>query len=286
MKFRTIFILFNAVILISFLFVLLLPLFLLGPAYTLGFWKENWSLALLFLLVLGGVNAFFGLNWKVFTLLEAEDWSGLSAHLVDRVFVRKRYGSREVTLLVNAYLLLGDVSGIEGLEVELKARRPALLRRHALLFGVTRLLRNKPAEAEAFLAPWLDAMDVEDARWLRFDWAFSLVLQRRIREALPRLKAAALDRDAVLSLLAAYLIGNLGLAATTEEGERAELAALAEARRAALRKRFPPSRWNAEVERAKGEIHIVVLSRLIDDAGSWLFATPASSAAAAPPAQA
>ncbi len=272
MKFRTIYILFNVVIVVSFLFVFLMPFFVLGPQYSRAFWKGNWYLALFFLLLVGGLNAFFIANWKIFVLVEREDWGALAAHLVDRIFTKKRYGSRHVALLVNAYLLESDVAGIEKLEAELASRRPELLRRNAVLFGVTRLLRNKPGEAESFLKPYLGAKDADNREWLRFDYAFSLVLQHRTGEALPELRAGLASRDAVLALLSAYLIGSLGVAAVASEAEKRELATLAASTRDALKKRFPGERWNREVERAKGEVHIVILSKLIDDAGRWLFA--------------
>ena len=273
MKFRTIYILFNVVVVVSFLFIFLLPFFLLGPAYSLGFWKDNWYLAAIFLAVIAALNTFFIMNWKVFTLVEKEDWSALSVHLVDLIFNKKRYNGRHVALLVNAYLLQSDIEGIARLEAELQDRRPELLRRHAVLFGVTRLLRNKPAEAEAFLQPYLGARDAEAREWLRFDYAFSLVLQRRLSEATPYLREGSSSRDAVLSLLSAYLLDSLVATSASSDQEREALKTQADATRQALRKRFPGQRWNREVERAKGEIHIVILSRLIDDAGRWLFET-------------
>ncbi|HET7839490.1 MAG TPA: hypothetical protein VFL04_06990 [Rectinemataceae bacterium] len=272
MKFRTIFILFNIVIIVSFLFVFLLPFFLLGAEYSLGFWKGNWYLALFFLALIAALNAFFLFNRKVFTLVESEDWGALSAHLVDLIFVQHKYRPTHIRLLVNAYLLQSNVEGIERLEAELAAKKPALLRSNALLFGVTRLLRNRPAEAEAFFAKYLEAREVQTRDWLRFDYAFSLVLQRRIADAVPILREGALSRDAVLSLLSAYLLGSLGAASLSEQEGRAELVAFAEAARARLTKRFGGPRWSREVDRAKNEVHIVILSKLIDDAGAWLFA--------------
>ncbi len=278
MKFRTIFVLFNVVIIISFLFVFLLPFFLLGGEYSLSFWKGNWYLALFFLALIAALNAFFLANRKVFTLVEREDWGALSAHLVDLIFAKKRYRATHVRLLVNAYLLQSNVDGIERLEAELSAKKPALLRSSALLFGVTRLLRNRPAEAEDFFAKYLEAREVQSRDWLRFDYAFSLVLQRRIVDALPILREGAGSRDAVLALLSAYLIGSLGAAAVPEKEERAELLAFAEAAKARLAKRFGGPRWSREVERAKNEVHIVILSKLIDDAGAWLFAVSEKTA--------
>jgi hypothetical protein len=277
MKFRTIYILFNVVVVLSFLFVFFMPFFLLGPEYSLAFWKSNWYLALIFLLVIGALNAFFIANWQIFVLVEKEDWASLSVHLVDKIFNKKRYGSRHVDLLVNAYLLMSDVDGIGRLETELAAHRPELLKHSAVLFGVTRLLRNRPAEAEAFLKPYLEAKGVDSRDWLRFDYAFSLVLQRRFSDAAPYLREAASSHDAILSLLSAYLLGSLVAAAAATEAEKTELRALADATRSRLRKRFPGQRWNREVERAKSEVHIVVLTKLIDDACRWLFEAPATA---------
>jgi hypothetical protein len=271
MKFRTIFILFNVVIIVSFAFVFFLPFFLLGSSYSIAFWSDNWILALFFLVLVCALNIFFLANRKVFVLVEREDWGGLSAYLVDKIFAKGRYRPSHVRLLVNAYLLQSDVGGIERLEAELAAKKPAVLRNNAVLFGVARLLRNRPAEAENFLAHYLDAKDVEDREWLRFDYAFSLVLQRRVADALPILREGCSSHDAVLALLSAYLIGSLG-EPTSIESEREELRRLAEDTRERLSGRFAGPRWAKEVEKAKNEVHIVILSKLIDDASRWLFA--------------
>jgi len=272
MKFRTIFILFNIVILVSFCFVFLFPFFVLGARSSLLFWKDNWYLALFFILLLGGINAFFIYNRKVFSLVEKEDWAALSAHLSDEIYAKGRFRASSIRLLVNACLLRSDVAGIEKLEDALAAKKPALLRRNALLFGVTRLLRNRPAEAEAFFARYLDAKDADSRGWLRFDYAFSLVLQKRVGDALGILKEGLASKDAVLALLSSYLLGSIGAAASDSQDERAELAARAETTRKRLLSRFTAPRWSREVERAKAEVHIVILSKLIDDAGRWLFA--------------
>jgi hypothetical protein len=282
MKFRTIFILFNVVILVSFLFVFFLPIFVLGASASVDFWKGNWYLALLFLLLIGGLNAFFLANRKTFSLVEREAWGELSAHLVGLMFPRSRFSSSRVRLLVNAYLLQSDIAGIERLEAELKAKKPALLRKNALLFGVTRLLRSRGDEAESFFVSYLEARDVDSRDWLRFDYGFSLVLQKKGAAALPYLTEGASSRDPVLRLLAAYLLGSVGVAAAPDEAGKAKARDLAQAARQALRKRFTKDRWDREVERAKSEVHIVILTKLLDDAGRWLFEAAPGSPALAP----
>jgi hypothetical protein len=274
MKFRTIYLLFNVVIAVSFVFVFLLPFALLGWEYSVEFWKGSWYLALFFLLLLGILNAFFVLNWRIFSLVEKEDWSGLTAHLVELVFVKKRYGSRHLGLLVDAYLLQGDVGGIERLEEELTRHRPALLRKSAVLFGLTRLLRDRPAEAAAFLEPLLGKREVDNWEWLRFDYAFALVLQRRFAEAQPQLLEGASSSDPVLALLAAYLLATVIVEAGLPAADSASAERAAESVRLRLARRFPGERLGREIERARGEFQVVILSKLIGDARAWLSSNP------------
>lgn len=275
MKFRTIFILFNVVILTSFVFVFLMPLLILDSGSFLGFWKDNWYLALFFILLITGLNAFFLANRKVFVLVEREDWNGLIAYLVRTMFGSNpsrpgHFRSSRVRLLINAYLLQSDAEGIARLEETLAAQRPDLLRKNALLFGVTRLLTGHNEEAEAFFKKYLDAKDAYSADWLRFDYGFSLIMQKRVVESRPYLEGALASSDAVLRAIAAYLLGGLYVNAETVEENRQSARARAEEERVRLRKRFDERRWRKEVERAKSEVHIVILSKLVDDAGRWL----------------
>ncbi|MBU0935154.1 MAG: hypothetical protein KKI09_07255 [Spirochaetes bacterium] len=278
MKFKTIFILFNIIIAISFLFIFFMPVFILGSAYGLSFWGKNWPLALFFVGILAVFNAFFISNWKVFTLIEAENWEELSKILSIRLFEKKQFSRRNVRLFVNASLLRSDSEAIKRLENTLQAEKPALLCREATLFGTAWLLRNDPAGAEQFLTPWLDNKNVDNRDWLNFYYAFSLILQKRALEATSRLEALLNKPDRVLALLAAYLYGSLCVIAAPEV-DREHMRLKAEARRQDLAKAFTPERWSRETERAKGEVHVVVLSKLIDEAGTWMFKAAKTEAA-------
>lgn len=271
MKFKTIFALFNIVLVLSFVFILVMPFFLLGTGYSLTFWARNWPLIIFFIIVLAGFNIFFALNWRLFLALESENWKAVTSLLVDQVFTRHRYDRRTIRLLVNTALLKGDVELVWKIEQELRERRPAALKRDAVLFGVAYLLRNDPVASERFLSPFLDARGVDNAQWLGFYHAFSLVMQKRAQEAIglfqPYLKAG----DPVLALLSAYLTGTL-CASAVEIEKREELQVKAHSVRAHLAGRYSSLRWARESEKAKGEMHIVILSKILDDASSWLFA--------------
>jgi hypothetical protein len=269
-KFKTIFILFNAILIFSFAFIFIMPFMLLGMQYSLQFWSQNWPMVVFFIVVLAGFNLFFSMNWKLFTLLESEDWNALGALLGDMVFSRKRYGRRTVRLLVNTALLRGDSQVIERLESVLRAEKPGALRRDAVLFGAARLLRNDALASERFLAEFADGKGVENPAWLQFYYSFSLVLCKHIDQALPRLEAMMGSRDPIMALLSAYLLGTVG-AAGAESTEKQRLNDVTSARRTEIARRFSQDRWMREVERAKSEVHIVILSRIIDEATAWLI---------------
>ncbi|MGD9939735.1 MAG: hypothetical protein AB7T74_08025 [Clostridia bacterium] len=270
MKFKTIFALFNIVLVLSFTFILVMPFFLLGAEYSLSFWARNWPLIIFFVIVLAGFNTFFAINWRLFSALEAEDWQAVSSLLSDRVLRQHKHDRRTIRLLLNTALLKGDVQLVRKVEQELREHRPAALRRDAVLFGVALLLRNDPVASERFLAPFLDGHGVDNAKWLGFYHAFSLVMQKRASEAVGLLQPYLDADDPVLALLAAYLTGTL-CASTVDAGRREELLTEARRVRTRLAKHYTSLRWAKESERAKGEMHIVILSRILDDASAWLF---------------
>ncbi len=271
MKFKTIFYLFNAVVAFSFLFIFLFPLLVLGGGYAAGFWKSNWFLGVFFLVILGVLNGFFFSNWKLFEFVEREDWTALTAWLDGRIFGKGLVRIQHVRLYVNAAMLRSDLAAIDRLETFLREKKPALLRRLAVLFGVGYLLRNEADSCLAFFEPYLESPEVESRGWLWLDYSFNLVLRNRAPEALPWLGRAASQRDPVLTLLAAYMAANLVAPALPAGADRDAALATAEGYRGGLRKRFDAERWSREVEKAKNDVHVVILSRLIDDAGLWLF---------------
>jgi hypothetical protein len=269
-KFKTIFILFNAILVFSFAFIFIMPFMLLGVKYSMQFWLQNWPMVIFFAVVLAGFNAFFVMNWKLFSLLESEDWNSLGALLGEKVFSRKRYDRRTLRLLVNTALLRGDMQTIERLESLLRSEKPGSLRRDAVLFGAARLLRNDSVASERFLSEFADGKGVENPAWMQFYYSFALVLCKKVDEASLRLEALMGSKDPILALLSAYLLGTLGTTGATST-ERQRLAAAALARRAEIVAKYNQDRWTREVERAKSEVHIVILSRILDEATAWLI---------------
>jgi hypothetical protein len=268
MKFKSIFIVFNIIIVFSFLFIFFMPLALLGWDYTSVFWGKNWPLALVFVAIIGALNVFFALNWKIFSMLEREEWTQLASFLEERVYRKKSFRSQYVRILVNTYMVSSNVGGIERLEEAVRRDKPALLERNALLFGIPYVLKNDGAKMESFFAPFLPSKKVESRDWIAWDYSFALLVQKKPGEAAARLRELVrTSRDACIKLLSLYLI------ATTEGGKPADGTSdpVTTGVREYLKTKFPRDKLAKEIERAKGEVYVVILSRLLDDALDWLY---------------
>ena len=271
MKFKTIYILFNAVILLSFGFIFLMPLLLLGGDYFSLFVSKNWIAGALFLLTLIIINGYFLWNWKLFRLLETEDWSGLIHLLEHRVFEKGRCRKGTIKMLINAYVVTSGVDKISVLESHLREKKPALLRIYALQFGIPYLLKMKdqPKAAETYFGKAAERADAPHRDWLRWSYASSLLQQRQFDAA----KATLLELldsklDPVLELLTVH-----GLSFFT--GADAQLAERVQSERRRLARRFTSEQWDKRIESNSRHIQIVLFNGIIRDAKRWLFEQPA-----------
>jgi len=275
LKFKTLYILFNAVIVAAFLFIFLLPLAMLGPDYFRQFAQKNWIAALLFLATLIIINGYFAYNWKLFSLLEKEDWPGLIRHLEDSIFRRGRLAKGSCRLLLNAYLITGNSEAVAALETRVRRDKPGLIKTLALPFGLPYLLRKQPereaAEAAAgYFGPLAGEPGVGDRGWVRWNYAFSLMRLGRYEEARAQLDALLEGRPKPeLRLLGLYMLESF-VEKDPRLGERLERGKLE------LRRQLSREQWRRRLE-AGGNPQVTLLAPVIKEAADWLFSDRASA---------
>ena len=270
MKLKTIFIVFNLVVVLAFLSIFMVPLFVLGVEYFSFFASRNWIAALLFAVTFLGANLYFLRNWQLFGLLEREDWPVLVTWLEERIYRRGRLRASWVRLLANAYLLTSAIDGIRRLEDHLAGKRPALLRRHPLPFGLPYLLKSPPAEAQAWFARQASLPGVRHRDWLRWNSAFCLLQDQQLdaaRAELLELQDSRSVRDPLLHLLTLFMLDSFSKA---DPAVRTQV----EGRKQALRRRYRRPQLERVVERSRGNMEVLILSRLVRDALEWLYGTP------------
>ncbi len=279
MKLKAIFLLFNSVLVVSFLLIFLMPLFLLGTDSFSLFWGRNWIIAAVFLASLGAVNAYFGVNWRLFVSLEKEDWPALVVLLEHRILRRGLTRPMYVRLLLNAYLILSNTEGILALEAFLRKKSPRLVERFSLPFGIPYLLMKDPAVSEAFFSSLLASKRLSGRDWVRWNRSFSLIQMGRgeaAKEELAALGGSA--REPVVRLLSLYLLDVLG------RNDPAAERLVSDGKRA-LQSAYTPQGMQRVIERSGENMEVVILSKIVGDARAWLYgdgSRPAHTPGAAP----
>jgi hypothetical protein len=275
MKMKAIFILLNAVLAIAFVVIFFTPLLLLGGDWFSLFWARNWPIAIVFLATLGAVDAYFLLNWKLFQGLEREDWAGVAGFLEERIFRKGRVLRTHVRLLLNTYLVTSNTEGILALEAYLAEKKPGAIGSFSLQFGIPHLLAKDPNDPESFFRGLLASPHVADRDWVKWNHAFSLLQMKHPDEARAELaELADTVTDQVLLLLTLYLLDVLAK-------DDAALESKVAAKRDQLKTRHTPATFQKTIEKSGGNMQVVVLSRLLQDAVMWLFAGSSASAARA-----
>ena len=270
MKIKAIFVILNVVLGVAFLVIFLTPVFMLGGDWSSLFWSRNWPIALVFLVALAAVDAYFILNWSLFDGLEREDWTRVAAFLEKRIYERGRVSSMYVRLLLNTYLVTSNLESISALETYLRRRKPALIGRFSLQLSIPHLLAKDPKEPEAFFRNLLSAKGVSDRDWMKWNHAFSLLQMKSPDEARNELVPLAQSgTDQVLQLLSLYL---LDVVAKDDPNLERKISSL----RGSLRDRSTPKEMAKTIEKAGNNMEVVVLSRMLKDAVEWLFAAPSA----------
>jgi hypothetical protein len=237
-----------------------------------GFWHNFWPLALILVLVLIGMNVYFGVNRRLFMLLEREDWPALVDHLEHRVIQKSRYTPGMVRLLANSYLVMSDSGSVTALENKLAIAKPALLETNALVFGAARILGGDPGGAANFFSVRLEKgrLPAREKQWVRWYYGFSLLLDRHFEQAAAEFKTlASSSNDALITGLSAFFLDDT-LLKYTEDQDGFRIV-IEEGRDRVMKVLKTPAEWHKEAVRIETEVHAAILQKYIDQAGAWLF---------------
>jgi hypothetical protein len=270
LKFKSLFIIFNIIIVFFLLVVCLLPLFILGPDLVPRFWASGWPLAAVLVFALAALNVFYFSRRRLYYLLEREDWPALQDYLEQRVISRGRYTPQMVQLLANTYLVMSDSAGVTALENKTALANPALIEANALVFGAARILGGDTAGAVNFFSARGEKGKAKDPHWNRGYYGFSLLLNRQFEKAAAEFKALAAESpDALITGLSAYFLWDT-LRKYTENGKECRDKAR-EGRNRVQQFVKTPEEWNREAGKIETEVHAAVIKQYIGRAGAWLF---------------
>jgi hypothetical protein len=266
MKFKALFIIFNVVLIVSFVLIFFAPLIFLGEENFLLVIKQNLPISALFLLLLLFFNIYFLLNLRFYSYLEKEDWNGLIGYLENSIYKRGSTRSSYIKILINSYLVTSNIEDIKKLEKYLMKKSPSRVQKFSTQFSIPHLLSHNPEEAEDFFNSLLEMGGTHNRDWIKWNYAFSLMQQNKEEQGKNVLVSLLhFTRDAVLLLLTLYLLESYAK-------RDAEIKEETEKSMAALKANCPEKTWEKILEEAKKKnIEVLMLSQIIKDASSWFF---------------
>ena len=256
--------------------MLVLPVLILGKDLAAHFWRSIWFFVPLIVFIQVFINVFFALNYRIYSLLEKEDWPALVQELKKQIFSKGRYRSRLVTLLINTHLVLSEIQAITELEKELtaKSKNKNPVNHNALGFGAARIVQKDFQGAADFFGSRINGSipcKAADAEWLRWYHGFSLFLSRRFEEAAAYFIILAREgKESIPSGLSAYFLHkHLSTALPLRSAELEKEAENGKNRiTLSVQKK---SGWDREVKHKETEIYAVILSSYIQNTGDYLY---------------
>lgn len=265
MKFKTIFISFNIILLFSFIFIFFMPFIMLGGEYSRLFWERNWYLALIFFCVLLGMNVYFSLNWKLFSVLETENWAEVQTLIEDRVFKKGKLTVQNIRLLLNTYLVLGRLDKMKELDSMLLEKKPDLEAEFGVEFGLPYLVKNDAEQLETHFSRLSSHKKAQPKDWIRWNLAFSHLMIKDFEAAKEGfLRSLETSQDPIIIVLSLFLLTSFG---ELDSGIKALLAE----KKKKFREKHPKKAWEKILSKAQGNLELVILMKLVRDATAWVY---------------
>ena len=220
------------------------------------------------LLIIMSLFIFF--NYRLFSLLEREDWPALAYYLEQKVYIKRRYTYRNVRLLASSYLVISDYSSVLNLEAKTHLAKDSLIPKNILVFGAARILSGGYAEAALFFRKYQKKCKDSDRYWVRWYIGFSNLLAGDFGASELEFTSLAVScGDAVISGLSAYFIAN-SLEKKSQDPQKCR-AALQQGRTRVVSALKNIRGWKKEIEKMGTDIHTAIIRKYIDAAGVWLF---------------
>jgi hypothetical protein len=270
LKFKYLIISFSVLIAIIVLITALLPLIFSGHGNAVTFRYISLPLILFMAFLLICMSIFFFFNYRLFSLLEREDWPALAYYLERKVYVKGRYSNRNVRLLASSYLVISDFQSVLKLESKASLAKPSVISKNILIFGAARVLSGGYKEAAAFFKTHLGKCNKTDRQWVHWFYGFSQLLNGDFKQAEAEFLSSAVSSDSILITgLSAHFLRNSIEKHSLEPQKCRETA---ENGRERVKNAINNAEnWQKEKEKLGAEIHIAIINKYIDEAGKWLF---------------
>jgi len=270
LRFKYLIIAFTIIISIVILVTALMPLFLTRYEYTINFRYITLPLLMFMALFLTCMSIYFFINYRLFSLLEREDWPALAYYLEQKIYVKHKYSEKNVRLLASAYLVISDFQSVLKLESKVILAKPSVVNKNILIFGAARILSGSHADAAAFFKTYMGKCEKRDKQWLNWFYGFSLLLSGDFNQAEPDFSSLAVSSgDVLITGLSAYFLHSSIEKRSLDPDKCREIAE--NGRQRVIKAVKTIEKWGKEADKVGAEIHIAIIRKYIDEAAKWLF---------------
>jgi hypothetical protein len=247
-------------------------LFFLPARTELILYFRQFFLPLIFFILLTFVcvNIFLLFNYRLFSLLEREDWPALSYYLENKIYTKGKYNARNVRLLASSYLVILDYASVFKLENKAMHAKPSVIDKNILIFGTVRILNGSLEEAVDFFRMYLEKGKKSERQWIRMFYGFSLLLCGAFNRAEQEFSFLALSSNNTLVCgLSVYFLGT-SILNYSQKFDECKLI-VENGRTRIIRKYKNLKSVKEETEKIGSDIHAVIIKNYIDEAGNWFF---------------
>jgi len=270
LKFKRLMLLYSIIITIAILTAAVLPVVMAGAEFAVYIKSLTLPLILFIVLLLSCMMVFFLLNYRLFSLLEKEDWPALSYYLEKKIYTKGRYSAAKVRILASSYLVILDYASVFKLENKAKLARPSVIDKNALIFGTAKILSGNHKEAAEFFWAHREKCRADERQWVRWFYGFSLLLCGVFNKAEQEFSSLAISsKDAIICGLSAYFLFAYIASHSKNHEECVNIAEKGKAR--VIKKLKKADRWEKEAAKIGDEIHTAIIKKYVDEAGKWLF---------------
>ena len=272
MKFKYLIIAFSILIVLFLLITALLPLIIPDPAQTANLRYMTSPLLFFMSAILVCLGIFFLINYRLFLLLEREDWPALAYYLEQKIYVKNRYSNRYVKLLASSYMVISDYPSVIKLESKAFLAKKSVVEKNVLIFGPARVISGDYKGAAAFFKTHLEKgkLNKQDREWVRWFSGFSCLLISAFDKAETEFMTLAVSSsDAIIAGLSAYFLANNLSGKSLRQQDC--LAAAENGRKRIVDTLKTLENWKKEVNKAETAIHVAIVRKYINETGTWLF---------------
>jgi hypothetical protein len=216
------------------------------------------------------VIIFLLLNYRLFSLLEREDWPALSYYLENKIYTKGKYSARNVRFLAISYLVILDYASVFKLENKAIHAKPYVIEKNILIFGAVRILNGSLKEAVDFFRVHLKKGKKNERPWIRMFYGFSLLLCGAFNRAEHEFSYVAISsKNMLICGLSVYFLG-ASILNYSQKPDECKLI-VENGRNRIIRKYKSVRGWEKEAEKVEEDIYAVIIKKYINEAGKWFF---------------